>query len=813
MKKILCIILSCLMIFSAGALGISALDSGRTVAGAPTVFAEDLTVNAGDILRVPVQIKDNTGIMGWMLSFAYDTDFLTPLTVEYGEVISSGVQDNIEGNMVPGSINVYWAGYNNAVYNGIMIYINFAVNAAAVGDTTIDISFSQPDTFDGYFNDVYLNCEPINVSITNAGYSQYAKVNASAQDVVAGEEVQLSLNLSEINGVTEADVDVEYNAANFAFETAVSDGVQVESTASDGRVSLRISGITTAVNNTDCITLRFKCKDKAMAGSYDFVLSSPTEGVLCKGCSIQVSPSATSAIAEIYAEDVEGVHNDVVTIPVRIANNHGIMGYRLRFSFDAELLEPVSATVGDIKGYSFATNIGLNSGRFDALWVNTENIIQDGVLFNMTFRILTDKTVDTSIAVSYSQEDTFNESWEDVIFACRDISLSLNPHQHSYTATVTPPTCTEKGYTTYTCSCGDKYVADAVDPLGHQWGEYSSNNDATFDADGTKTAVCSVCGATDTVADVGSQLARDPDLCIKTVSLSLQSSFKMNFKVPRSALAGYTSPYMVFRCEDLDEMTVTDYTEQGEYYVFSFPGISPKMMNNDVTAQAYATNPEDGRLYASEPRTMSVRQYAYKMLELYADDATAQAGKLKTLLVDMLHYGAKAQMYTDYKTDALVDADLSDAQKAWGTAVTPELSSITDASYIPIDNPTVQWSAAGLVLNDSVKIRAKFTAEKAENLTVQIACAGRTYTYGPEDFVSNGDGSYYVYCNEIKAHQMSEEILLTAYENGVQCSDTMRFSVESYAKAVQNSEFAGTALDNLTQAMMCYGKSAEAYGI
>ena len=40
------------------------------------------------------------------------------------------------------------------------------------------------------------------------------------------------------------------------------------------------------------------------------------------------------------------------------------------------------------------------------------------------------------------------------------------PHTHSYTTTVTAPTCTEKGYTTYTCACGDSYVADFVDATG-----------------------------------------------------------------------------------------------------------------------------------------------------------------------------------------------------------------------------------------------------------------------------------------------------------------------------------------------------------
>ena len=43
------------------------------------------------------------------------------------------------------------------------------------------------------------------------------------------------------------------------------------------------------------------------------------------------------------------------------------------------------------------------------------------------------------------------------------------PHEHSYTAVVTEPTCTEGGYTTYTCECGDSYVDDYTDALGHDW--------------------------------------------------------------------------------------------------------------------------------------------------------------------------------------------------------------------------------------------------------------------------------------------------------------------------------------------------------
>ena len=48
-------------------------------------------------------------------------------------------------------------------------------------------------------------------------------------------------------------------------------------------------------------------------------------------------------------------------------------------------------------------------------------------------------------------------------------SADYAPHTHSYTAVVTKPTCTNKGYTTYICTCGDSYVSDYADVIGHSF--------------------------------------------------------------------------------------------------------------------------------------------------------------------------------------------------------------------------------------------------------------------------------------------------------------------------------------------------------
>ncbi len=70
--------------------------------------------------------------------------------------------------------------------------------------------------------------------------------------------------------------------------------------------------------------------------------------------------------------------------------------------------------------------------------------------------------------------------------------------EHDYVPEVTPPTCTEDGYTTYTCSkCGNSYVDDYVDAPGHTPGEPVTENETSptcTEVGGYDTVVCcSVC--------------------------------------------------------------------------------------------------------------------------------------------------------------------------------------------------------------------------------------------------------------------------------------------------------------------------------
>lgn len=84
---------------------------------------------------------------------------------------------------------------------------------------------------------------------------------------------------------------------------------------------------------------------------------------------------------------------------------------------------------------------------------------------------------------------------------------STSDHKHVYKETVINPTCTEQGYTLHKCSCGDEYKDNYTNALKHEFTNYIYDNNATYESDGTKTAVCNRgCGATNTITAKNTKL-------------------------------------------------------------------------------------------------------------------------------------------------------------------------------------------------------------------------------------------------------------------------------------------------------------------
>ncbi len=299
--------------------------------------------------------------------------------------------------------------------------------------------------------------------------------------------------------------------------------------------------------------------------------------------------------------------------------------------------------------------------------------------------------------------------------------------------------------------------------------------------------------------------AEVPELKFYGASLTLEDSLTANYKVNKSLIEanGFEKPYVKFTLNG-KETIVTDYEVVGSHYVFDFSDIAPNQMNDTIEAVLCAEY--DGEEYVSEPVSYSVAEYCYNMLEKCADDEYAT---LRTLLVDLLNYGAASQVYTSYKTDYLVNAALTETQKAWGTSVNPELESATNTAYAVIANPVVSWEGVSLNLKDSVAMRFRIGADSVEDLSVHIVSeTGKEWNISGDTFAKAENG-YYIFFDGLDASQMREVVYLTVYEGETAVSNTLSYSIESYACAKKESGDAN--LVALVYAMMKYGDAANAY--
>ena len=145
-------------------------------------------------------------------------------------------------------------------------------------------------------------------------------------------------------------------------------------------------------------------------------------------------------------------------------------------------------------------------------------------------------------------------------------------------------------------------------------------------------------------------------------SMTLGNELAMNFFIGKAYYAEGIYAVITKTAADGSTESVTTtfskYNTAGSLYVTKFDGLAAKEMGDELSVIVY--NAEGKQI--SEVWTDSVKSYAMRMLPK-ATKATDKA-----MYVEMLNYGAAAQVQFKYDAENLVNADLTDEQKAMGIA-------------------------------------------------------------------------------------------------------------------------------------------------
>ena len=148
-------------------------------------------------------------------------------------------------------------------------------------------------------------------------------------------------------------------------------------------------------------------------------------------------------------------------------------------------------------------------------------------------------------------------------------------------------------------------------------------------------------------------------------------------------------------------VSVVEYCEFDGDKVFIFDDIPPQCMGDLIDAELIK-----GEAVIDSKEDYSIKQNAEYLLETYSSNAS-----LVNLVNDLLNYGAAAQLYKNYKTDALVtDTDTTEDVKPESTDMT--LSESTNAN--------VGITAAGVWFDYNNRIYVKYSAANGTNVTVLV---------------------------------------------------------------------------------------------
>ena len=231
-------------------------------------------------------------------------------------------------------------------------------------------------------------------------------------------------------------------------------------------------------------------------------------------------------------------------------------------------------------------------------------------------------------------------------------------HVHEDTVVITPPTCTEEGFTTYTCACGDVHIDDRVPAKGHTY----------------ESGTCSVCGEENSDYNP----AKDP-FTLYGANMTLGNNLAMNFYIDPAYLPDNWNYYAVITKEyaDRKDLVLTvedvDWEKVDGKYRITLDKIAAKEMADTITVAIY----NDRNEAVSKVWEDSVRDYTMRMLN--KDTNTEN----RTLYVEMLNYGAAAQEHFNYNVEDLANNQLTDVQKTYGlTGVAMEDSRIKGSGYV-----------------------------------------------------------------------------------------------------------------------------------
>lgn len=297
-------------------------------------------------------------------------------------------------------------------------------------------------------------------------------------------------------------------------------------------------------------------------------------------------------------------------------------------------------------------------------------------------------------------------------------------------------------------------------------------------------------------------------------SLNLASDISINYILPKDQFNGFEQIRMEIDRPIFDGNTLVTWetifmepVDNGEYFYFTVDDMTAVQMNNPLQAVIYAH--KDGVDYITEADYYSIGTYAYNQL-----DKTASSTALRKVCAELLRYGSKSQVFKNYRTDALVDASMTEEHKAYLSPLEEVVFGSNKELLNDLTNASITWAGMGLDLQTKIVVRmildlSDYTGSP-EDLTMRVKVTDvtgkeTTYTLTEVEAYKPEDNLYAFDFSQLNAAELRSVLSAAAFIGETQVSATRVYSVDTYGKGKPG------ALGETCRAMIAYGDAARAY--
>ena len=283
-------------------------------------------------------------------------------------------------------------------------------------------------------------------------------------------------------------------------------------------------------------------------------------------------------------------------------------------------------------------------------------------------------------------------------------------------------------------------------------------------------------------------------------SMRLNSDLQMQFYVEKSKLPENTDGIyaMITKAASdtraLDQVKVPfadwTYVEKDRMYYVDFKGVAAKEMMDKFTVQVF--DAEDRPLTAV--RTDSIHDYAVRMIR-----KPSSTPALKTLLVDMLNYGAEAQKQFKYDVANLANADLTAEEQELATKNVP-------LTAVPAEN-VKEYAGTAPALNNNIRLSMYFNGT-SEGLHAVVTYNDhynqpKTEAIRADKFDTSWDGHYGVNVDTLAVADFAQMVKIEVFK-GEELVASATDSIANYAGRMNEQ-------GGIYEAMVKFGTSSSVY--